>query len=89
MLPHVIPAPELDPAYRPARSPPTILTCTALWQRAGPGTFRAHQGRYGLRPPRPLLREGRPLTAGFPGKIGTGREDGQEWSIAVNLVPPA
>jgi hypothetical protein len=34
------------------------------------------QGRCGLRPPRLLLRKGRPLTGSFPGKIGAYREDG-------------
>jgi hypothetical protein len=47
------------------------------------------QGRSGLRPPRPLLRKRRPLTAGFPGKIGTYREDEGEWPTSTQQVRPA
>ena len=47
------------------------------------------QGRSGLRPPRPLLRKRKPLTASFPGKIGSYREDGRRarlWRFGVTIT---
>jgi hypothetical protein len=45
-----------------------------------------HQGRSGLRPPRPLLRRRRPLTEIFPGKIGAYREAEGVWDSTVGTA---
>jgi hypothetical protein len=89
--------PRRRPRTRPLAVPPSRTPGDRLQERAGRSSRAGHpvaekapcQGRSGLRPPRPLLRRRRPLTASFPGKIGTCRKDGEDQTVLRIWPVPA